>query len=205
MMDADFINRMDATVKQRVSLGLEKQTPPLCCGYFPSGGRTPCFHGAALIAEKNGSINLHKFIAPCHLTSASFAKYDSICFVIPAQADVDNVMANSENLLASGSKASGSNMSLLFAIASPKEGLQSIARSDCKHRMKKGKQAQKEEVVDARFVEQKVILRIMVIPSIFSKKKWRKLKKKLKRKDKIKYNDCFCHHYRLCCNEQLTW
>lgn len=69
--------------------GIAPQEPPKCCVYSTNRTGSPCFHGSAVLGEKYGYANMHKFVTKRHLTAAWKELYDNFSFPIPSQSDVD--------------------------------------------------------------------------------------------------------------------
>lgn len=99
-MEATVVSQRDPTHLRHVRLTAEPQTPPMCCSHSSSGDGFPCYHGVAVLCEKHGSVNLHKFIAVRHLRAAWKAQYEDVDFPFPAQSDVDNIRLDAKRLVA---------------------------------------------------------------------------------------------------------
>jgi hypothetical protein len=92
----------DPSVKRIVVMSPLEQTPPTCCAYSLTGEGIPCLHAVAVICEKHGAANLHKFIAPRLLTAAWKALYRDVEFCMPAQADIDEAVLEAKKRVLSG-------------------------------------------------------------------------------------------------------
>lgn len=100
-MEATVSSRQNATITRRFVFSNSPQTPPSCCAYSRNGTGFPCWHGVAVICEKHGSVNVHKFIEARHLTAAWKAQYEEVDFPLRSQSDIDMVMANASSAVES--------------------------------------------------------------------------------------------------------
>ena len=114
-MEATAQSFTDGSRRRVVKLSSQPNTPPSCCSYSKNGSGVPCLHGIAVLSEKHGSPNLHKFIDKRHLTSAWHEQYTDITFPLPSQHDVDNVM-----VLAKRAVVKGDNLQIPKAIPPPR-------------------------------------------------------------------------------------
>lgn len=92
MMEATVKSQTDASVLRHVKFSNSDQTPPLCCAYSRSSQGFPCLHGVAVICEKHGSVNVHKFVEARHLTQTWRSQYDGVEWESPNQHEIDEVM-----------------------------------------------------------------------------------------------------------------
>ena len=90
-------------------------TPPVCCAYSSNGDGLPCYHGAAVITEKYGTVNTIKFVASRHLTEAWKNQYKNLVFDVPTQAEVDEVLDNGRLMV-----ATGNNLQVPVALPPPR-------------------------------------------------------------------------------------
>ena len=75
----------------------------------------PCYHGAAVITEKYGTVNTIKFVASRHLTEAWKNQYKNLVFDVPTQAEVDEVLDNGRLMV-----ATGNNLQVPVALPPPR-------------------------------------------------------------------------------------
>lgn len=99
-MEATVLSRKDASQRRHVVLSTSDHTPPSCCSFSKLGDGFPCLHGVAVICEKYGSVNLHKFIAPRHISSSWKRQYENVNFTVPPQDKIDNVIQSAKRLVA---------------------------------------------------------------------------------------------------------
>lgn len=100
--EAVVTSATDASKTRRVVFNSNPQTPPSCCAYSMVGDGFPCYHGAAAICERTGTVNVHKFIARRNLTVQWKQQYADICFDLPRQVDMDDVIVRAQGLVDSG-------------------------------------------------------------------------------------------------------
>lgn len=98
-MEATVTSRLDPTKTRRVVLS-SAGTIPSCCAYACNGGGFPCLHGVAVLSEKHGSINLHRYVESRNLTASWKQQYDTVQFNLPSQTDMDNVIIEAAHLVA---------------------------------------------------------------------------------------------------------
>ena len=55
-------------------------TPPNCCAFSRKGDGYLCYHGAAVILEKHGMVNMYKFISLRHSTESWREMYNDLVF-----------------------------------------------------------------------------------------------------------------------------
>lgn len=101
-MEATVKSRVDASLKKKVVFSETSQPLPVCCLLSTEGDGYPCWHGAAVIREKYGSVNLFNLIAPTHISSIWKTQYDSVLFRVPDKYDVDRIVLEAEELVSSG-------------------------------------------------------------------------------------------------------
>lgn len=82
----------DGSIFRRIYLGTETQKTPSCCPCTEDKGGYPCLHGIEVLTEKYGSQQLHCFIDPCHLRTNWKKQYANICFSLPNQSCIDDIM-----------------------------------------------------------------------------------------------------------------
>lgn len=101
-MEATVSSFTDGSVNRLLLLNNSPQTPPSCFGYPTNRIGYPCLHGIAVICEKHGATNSHRFDDAKYLTVRRNELYDNANFQIPAQADVDIFIAKGNMLVLSG-------------------------------------------------------------------------------------------------------
>lgn len=101
-MEATVTSCSDGALRRRVVFRNEQQEPPTCCGYANNGDGLPCLHGVAIICEKHGAANVHRFIASRHLTENWKKLYEDTSFQYPTQADCDDIISKAKQLVVSG-------------------------------------------------------------------------------------------------------
>lgn len=109
---------MNGSSLHMVSLAESSQTTPLCCSYSEQGTGFPCLHGAAVIAEKYGSTNVHIFIDRRHLTFTWKEQYKDMRFRLPEQAGIDQIFLSAKKLV-----ALDNHLQVRKALASPEGDL----------------------------------------------------------------------------------
>lgn len=114
-MEATVLSHTDATKRCHVKLQSEKHTPPLCCAYSLNCSGFPCYHAVAVLCEKHGAVNLHKFISERHLTTTWKRQYNGFSFDVPHQSAVDLVRLDARRLV-----AQNSNVRIPVALAPPR-------------------------------------------------------------------------------------
>ena len=96
-MEWDVLSLANTALRRRVVLSQFRNTPPQCCAYSQTGSGFPCNHGAAVILEKHGAANMHKFISKRHLTGVWKEMYEEgLEFKVPQQHEVDAVMLEAQ-------------------------------------------------------------------------------------------------------------
>lgn len=88
---ATVISYSIVTYRRNVKLKSAPNSPPLCCAYSTDGNGFPCYHRVALVCEKHGAVNLHKFISERNLAVAWNRQYSGVSFDVPHHGDVDLV------------------------------------------------------------------------------------------------------------------
>ena len=101
-MEWDVLSLANPALRRRVVLSQFRNTPPQCCAYSQTGSGFPCNHGAAVILEKHGAANMHKFISKRHLTGVWKEMYEGLEFRMPQQHEVDAVMLEAQKKVDSG-------------------------------------------------------------------------------------------------------
>ena len=61
-MEASVRSQIDGASTRIVNLNPQAQVAPHCCAYSRLRSGFPCYHGVAVVCERHGSANLHKFI-----------------------------------------------------------------------------------------------------------------------------------------------
>lgn len=97
-----MVSQFDGSQLRTVFISATPQTPPSCCAHSTKGEGFPCWHATAVISEKYGSVNLHKFTAKRHLTETWKRQYSNVEFETPSQASMDKVMRGARLLLECG-------------------------------------------------------------------------------------------------------
>lgn len=92
MVEATVSSLQDSLQTRRLVLSPEEQTQP-CCVYSETEDRLPCYHGVTVLCERNGAVNIVKFVARRHLAEAWKLQYANSDFNIPFQAELDTVLA----------------------------------------------------------------------------------------------------------------
>lgn len=82
-MEATVLSRKEVSARRHVVISSEPQTPPSCCAYSKVGDGFPCLYGVAVICEKYGSVNIHKFWKK---------QYEGVYFKVPPQYKIDKVI-----------------------------------------------------------------------------------------------------------------
>lgn len=100
--EALVTSRTDATKTRRVFFSSDDHTPPSCCAYSLVRDGFPCLHGVAVICERLGSVNVHKHVERRNLTFTWKQQYEGVPFLLPHQFDMDRIMLEAEELVASG-------------------------------------------------------------------------------------------------------
>lgn len=101
-MEATVRSQTDGSVLCRVVLRDTPQSPSLCCSHAQKGTGFSCVHGIAVLSEKFGVNNLHKFVAERHFTKTWRKEYENCTFQLPRQARVDEVIRSAKKLVGSG-------------------------------------------------------------------------------------------------------
>ena len=107
MMTWEVQSLVNPAITRTVTMPLEAQTPPSCCVWSKNGDGLPCYHGCAVIREKHGNMNVHKFVAYRHTTEAWKELYEGLEFPLPPQNEIDDAMIQAELLVASGNALHG--------------------------------------------------------------------------------------------------
>lgn len=114
-MEATVSSCADGSLTRRVRISEAPQQPPICCGYSTNGDGLPCFHIVAVLCEKYGTSNIHRFVAESHLAAKWKDLYDNVSFTLPSQTDVDAVIS-----AAKISVLTGANLSIPKALPPPR-------------------------------------------------------------------------------------
>lgn len=101
-MEATVQSASDSSQLRHVVLNKEPQIPPSCCAFSQNGDGFPCYHGAAVIAEKYGALNMWKFVHIRHLTATWKSQYHNVSYTIPPQYKVDSVLEKAKSEVDSG-------------------------------------------------------------------------------------------------------
>lgn len=101
-MEATVRSFTDGSVCRRVVLSRTPQTVPECCAYSKDDSGFPCLHGVAVLAEKYGATNLHRFVHSRHLTKQWKLQYNGVSFPLPIQSDIDAVFTTAKTLVSTG-------------------------------------------------------------------------------------------------------
>lgn len=115
MMEATVSSHSDPTIRRHVVINASPHTPPTCCSFSKLKVGIPCYHGAAVICEKHGSVNMFQFIAERHLTAAWKKQYEGLDFKLPSEDKIEKVYAEAHLLV-----SNGDNLSIPLAIAPPR-------------------------------------------------------------------------------------
>lgn len=90
----------NTTRTRRVVFGSEKQKTPSYCSNSTVEDCFTCFHGVAAMFGRSWTVNLHKYISICNLSSTWKLHYQVVSFWLPFQADVDAVIILAQQLVA---------------------------------------------------------------------------------------------------------
>lgn len=101
-MEAGVRSQIDRAPTRIINFSSEWQVPQDCCAHSHRGLGIPCYQGVPLIYEKQGSVNLHKFID--RKTSNSFMESAVGEFISrpSRQSHVDEVLSAAKRVIMSG-------------------------------------------------------------------------------------------------------
>lgn len=91
-MEANVTRYTNASLRRRVMLCENEQTPEKRYGYSRDDCGLRCLQSISVLWEKYGSSNMDRFMYSRHLTTASKAIEEAVMFLLPDQCDINDVI-----------------------------------------------------------------------------------------------------------------
>lgn len=92
----------------------QRPLPASSCASSENNDCFPCYHGAAVIPEKYGTVNIFKFIARTPLPETCKSQYFNAPFNLPTQTEMNSLLACAKIQV-----ATGNNMEVQVALPPP--------------------------------------------------------------------------------------
>ena len=96
MMEETVVSHRDPFLRRRVVFSEQPQKTPSCCSYYRNGSGFSYWNGVAVICEKHGSVNLHKYISERYIYASWKKQYEGVSFYVQSQYDIDEVMSKAK-------------------------------------------------------------------------------------------------------------